>query len=65
MTQTVRILKHLKSGKKLTPRQASDKFLCDRLAARICDLRREGYDIATEIVKRNGKHFARYFMGAA
>ena len=58
-SQTQKILTHLKSGKTLTAMQALKKFDCMRLAARIEDLR-EAYIITTEMIKRNGKRYARY-----
>ena len=42
--QTAQILRYLKTHKGgITPRQALDYFSCQRLASRICDLKREGY----------------------
>lgn len=62
MTQTEAILSHLLSGKSITPLEALNEFGCFRLGARILDLRKEGYEIETETVHQNGKHFARYCM---
>lgn len=39
MTQNERIAKYLKSGKRLTPAMAEQRFGCTRLAARIYELR--------------------------
>ena len=50
MTQNQEILKYLKTGKSITARHAARYFDCDRLAARICDLRAAGWNIVT--VKR-------------
>lgn len=47
-SQATQILKWLQSGKRLTPQDALREFGCFRLAARINDLRRDGYDINTE-----------------
>jgi len=47
MTQTESVLKHLKSGKSLTARQARRLYGVDRLAARI-------YDVRTILSKRPG-----------
>jgi hypothetical protein len=60
MTQTDRILAHLKSGKPITPIQALNRFRCFRLAARIADLRGRGHDIKTLTAK--GKRHASYRM---
>jgi len=48
MTQAEAILAHLKAGNTITPIEALDKFGCFRLAARIIELRRDGYNIVTE-----------------
>jgi len=59
-TQKQQIKEHLSKGKKLTPIQALTKFGCFRLAARISDLRKEGLNIATKNVTKDGKTFASY-----
>lgn len=61
---TKRLKKHILAGKSITPMQALEKFGIFRLSARILDLRQEGYDIATEIVHKNGKRFAKYQLVA-
>ena len=58
-SQSDRILAHLISGKPLTAMQALDKFGCQRLAARIDDLRKQ-WPITTEMKTKNGKRFAVY-----
>lgn len=67
MSQTKEILKHLEAGNSLTPLEALEKFDCFRLGARCYDLRKEGYNIQSEIVKNpwNGKRYAKYFLKAA
>lgn len=47
-TQCARILAWLKDGKTLTPLQALSEFSCNRLAARIADLRNAGHEIQTK-----------------
>jgi uroporphyrinogen-III decarboxylase len=66
-SQTTLILEHLLAGNTLTPKQAERMpFCCMRLAARICDIRRRGYQVLTDTVKhkshRTGKPiaYARY-----
>lgn len=50
-TQNEMILKHLQTHKRgLTAMQALDKFGCMRLASRISDLRRMGYEIGREMI---------------
>lgn len=58
--QEDQILNHLKTVGPITPIEALNFFGCFRLGARCYDLRQKGYDIETEIVHQNGKHFARY-----
>ncbi len=59
-TQKQQIKDYLSKGKKITPIQALNKFGCFRLAARISDLRKEGLNIATKNVTKDGKTFASY-----
>ena len=61
MSQTTQIANYLNKGKKLTPIDALNKFGCFRLAARIADLRNNGMNIKTTIVKlKNKKQIAQY-----
>jgi hypothetical protein len=52
----------LLNGYSITQREASQQFGCDRLAARICELRDKGLNVVTDMVTENGKTFARYFV---
>ena len=60
-TQKDNILRWLRD-KPITPMEALEHFGSMRLAAHINVLREEGYNIYTEDVKHNGKHFARYHL---
>tara|TARA_Y100001972_G_C7557781_1_gene280218 strand:+ start:419 stop:616 length:198 start_codon:yes stop_codon:yes gene_type:complete len=60
MTQNEQILKHLQSGKTLSPLDALKKFGCMRLGARVYNLKQEGHDIETSFKTQNGKTFAIY-----
>lgn len=60
MSQTQQILSHLRQHGAITPIEALRKYGCFRLGARVYDLKRDGHDIQTHIVKRDGKRFARY-----
>jgi len=61
MSQTTQIANYLNAGRKLTPIDALNKFGCFRLAARIADLRNDGMNIKTTIVKlKNKKQVAQY-----
>lgn len=67
MSQNNKILAYLESGKSLTHRQASDLFGCDRLAARIHELKRMGHPIKCNMVERVSRDgitvkFAEYFI---
>lgn len=61
MSQTTQIQQHLQKGKSINAIQALDKYGCFRLAARIADLRNDGMNIKTTIVKlKNKKQIASY-----
>lgn len=56
-TQRTRLVKRLSSGKNLTVAEASSKFGIKRLAARIHELREEGFPIYTNtVVVKGGKN---------
>ena len=59
-TQKEAILRHLQSGKTITPLEALNLYRCYRLSARIRELRDEGYEIKSENVKQGKKTFASY-----
>ena len=63
MSQNQKILKHLRSGKSLSPLQALGLFGCYRLAGRIYDLKRAGHQIET-IIKSDdqGRTYASYAL---
>lgn len=62
MSQSDEIIDYLKSGQSLTSLDALYKFRVMRLAARIEQLRKQGYQIETEIVKSDGKKWAKYYI---
>lgn len=53
-TQRTRLVKRLSSGKNLTVSEAVSKFGIKRLAARIHELREEGFPIYTNRVQARG-----------
>lgn len=59
-SQKQKVLIHLQEGKGITPLEALTKFGAFRLSAIIFDLKKDGYDIETEIIKNGGKHYANY-----
>ena len=62
MSQSQLILNHLKKAP-ITPIEALEQYGCFRLAARIKDLREQGYKIQTKAkILRNGKIVAQYMM---
>ena len=68
-SQAADILAALESGARLTQRIASRRFGCDRLGARIHELRQAGHEIVSErtpVRKGNGKtaYVATYFLEA-
>lgn len=65
MKQTERIVRHLELFGTITSAEAMGEYGIYRLASRISDLKRMGYDIEREIVKGTNRfgestHFARY-----
>ena len=57
--QNTLILAHIRRGW-LSPLDALDLYGCNRLAARIHELARDGHDIERRIVGANGKRWAEY-----
>ena len=62
MSQTAKILDHLKAGHPITGLVALEKFGCFRLAARIRELRKAGYRIESSPVKLDHCVIAEYRM---
>ena len=61
MSQKEDILDSLLMGARLTPIDALQQFGCFRLAARISDLKQEGYHIKKKMITNKwGKLFAQY-----
>lgn len=61
-SQNEAILQALQSGQRITAIDALEQFKCFRLAARVHDLRKAGHDIQEEIITRDGKRYAKYFI---
>lgn len=55
-SQRLLVLAYLKKGNRLTSRQAQSYCGCDRLGARIWELRRQGYDIVTTMIEVEGRY---------
>lgn len=61
MNQNRLILEHLKAGNPITPMDALQLFNCFRLGARIYELKRAGYQIASKMIHvPSGKTVAEY-----
>ena len=65
-TQAGKILAHLQAGNRITALDALQQFGCFRLAARIHELRNQGWQIAERMVETGGgKRVAEYSIGGA
>lgn len=63
-SQVRQIKAHLDRGLTITPMEALQHYGCFRLAARIKDLRDDGFPVKTVIVESDtGKRFAKYMKG--
>lgn len=65
MTQNERILRHLRDFGSITQREATEEYGCQRLAARIGDLRKAGYKISKVTERSRNRYgepvnYARY-----
>lgn len=63
-TQMQMVLDHLVAGKDITPIEALERFGVFRLAAIVHSLRKEGFEIATDLIGNGRNKFARYSMSA-
>lgn len=59
-SQSYQIREYLLQGNTITAMEALKLFGCFRLSGRIYDLRKEGLNISTTIIKINGKRVAEY-----
>jgi hypothetical protein len=59
-SQTALIKGWLLNGKSITQLDALNMFGCFRLAARIANIREEGFDIVTDMIIVNDKRVANY-----
>lgn len=63
-SQCKTILKYLQEGNSITQIEASDMWKITRLAARVSDLRKRGYDIVSEKVGKGFGSFVRYHLAS-
>lgn len=62
ITQTKQIKEHLNKGYRITAIDALKNFSCFRLAARINDLKQEGYNVDKVMVEtESGARVAQYY----
>ena len=61
-SQTALIKGWLLNGYSITQLDALNMFGCFRLAARISNIREEGFDIVTDMVTLNDKRVAKYYL---
>ncbi len=59
-SQSYQIREYLLQGNTITALEALKLFGCFRLSGRIYDLRKEGTNISSTIIKINGKRVAEY-----
>ncbi|HEY9701392.1 MAG TPA: helix-turn-helix domain-containing protein [Allocoleopsis sp.] len=62
MSNTERILKDLQKGKKVSALDGFTKYNTVRLGGLIYQLRKQGFDIQTQIIKRKKKQYAVYTL---
>jgi len=60
VSQSAAILRDLQNGMRLTPLDALHRYGCNRLAARVYELKRLGYPITSRLVKRGDAEVAEY-----
>lgn len=66
MSQTMRILDHLKNVGSISFVEANDLYRCRSLPRRIKDLREKGYDIISEWRKDHlGQKYTRYSLATS
>ena len=64
MTQNERVLNHLRERGSITPIEALHVHGVYRLAARVNDLKRRGYDVVSKLKRDiNGHKYAEYRLG--
>ena len=62
MSQSELILDYLKRGNTLTGLEALNLFGTMKLSTRVSELRQEGHEILHQMVRRNNKWVAKYFI---
>lgn len=64
--QARKVLRHLERHRSITPLEALGVYGIFRLAARVYELRREGFNVVTTIMRdENEKPYAKYVLARA
>jgi hypothetical protein len=64
-TQTDMILTDLERGQTITPLDALNNYGCMRLASRVHELKKDGFDVRKKTIIRDGKSYAAYYIPVA
>jgi hypothetical protein len=62
LSKTEKVLRHLKSGKRINPIMALKKYRLMSLSQRIGDLKCAGHKIYTRTVWTKDSHYSEYWM---
>ena len=67
VTQCDRVLAYMRTKGSITSKEAMDRLGCERLASRICDLRKRGHCIIKSMEKGRNRYdeptnYARYWL---
>lgn len=62
MTQVEQVIAYMETHNGITSMDAFYEFGITRLAARISDAKKQGYEIESTTEKFNGKYYSRYFL---
>lgn len=63
MTQKEAVKRHLEAGRTITPLEALHEYGTLRLGAHIHELRKEGLNVRTRMIRSfNGKNYAEYSL---
>lgn len=61
-SQLKSILAELLTGCKITALESLERHKCNRLSARIFELKQQGFNVQSEMIKVGKKRVARYFI---
>ena len=59
------ILTDLERGQTITPLDALNNYGCMRLASRVHELKKDGFDVRKKTIIRDGKSYAAYYIPVA